>query len=156
MSFLFNLLGTLIPNGNSVFQWYLMRFLSLLVCMGMHFGVCWAFETFLPEVLVTYAPSILLGILVFMVFSGFISLILGAIITLNSPFLGAMYTFFFSNIVGKQVSKAFFTTLILCGIFFLMGWFGYTVITITSAALLTYIPLAALLLILWYLIGHVL
>lgn len=156
LSFLFNLLGTLIPNGNSVFQWYLMRFLSLLVCMGMHFGVCWAFETFLPEVLVTYAPSILLGILVFMVFSGFISLILGAIITLNSPFLGAMYTFFFSNIVGKQVSKAFFTTLILCGIFFLMGWFGYTVITITSAALLTYIPLAALLLILWYLIGHVL
>jgi hypothetical protein len=67
-----------------------------------------------------------------------------------------MYTFFFSNIVGKQVSKSVFTTVILCLVFFLMGYFGYTIITITAAALLTYIPLALVLLLLWYLIGHVL
>ena len=99
---------------------------------------------------------LLLFLLVFMVFSGVISLVLGLILTLNSPFLGAMYTFFFSNIVGKQVSKAIFTTVILCGIVYLMEFFGYTVITITAAALMTYIPLALVLLRLWYLIGHVL
>ena len=156
LSFLINLVDTLMPKGNSVFGWYILRFLSVILCMGVHFLVCWAFETFLPDALVQYAPAILLMVLVFMLFSGVFSLIFGAILTLNSPFLGAMYTFFFSNAVGKQVSKAFFTTLILCGIFFLMGYFGYTVITITSAALLTYIPFAILLLILWYLIGHIL
>ena len=37
-----------------------------------------------------------------------------------------------------------------------MEYFGYTVISITAAALMTYIPLALILLVLWYLIGHVL
>lgn len=156
LSFLINLVDTFMPKGESIFRWYLLRFLTVILCMGLHFGACWAFETFLPDVLVTYAPTILLILLVFMVFSGIISLVLGAILTLNSPFLGAMYTFFFSNIIGKQVSKAFFTTMILCLVFFLMGFFGYTIITITASALLTYIPLALLLLVLWYLIGHVL
>lgn len=156
LAFLINLVGTFMPKGETVLSWYVYRVLAVILCMGLHFGTCWVFETFLPEVLVTYAPMILLGVLVFMVFSGIISLILGAILTLNSPFLGAMYTFFFSNVIGKQVSKAVFTTVILCGVVFLMGWFGYTVIPITAAALLTYIPLAVILLALWYLLGHVL
>jgi len=156
LSFLINLLDTLMPKGETILRWYLLRLLTVILCMGLHFAVCWAFETFLPEILVTYAPAVLLFILIFMVFSGVFSLVLGAILTLNSPFLGAMYTFFFSNMVGKQVSKAVFTTAILCLVFFLMGYFGYTIITITAAALLTYIPLALVLLVLWYLIGHVL
>lgn len=156
LAFLINLVGTFMPKGETVISWYLYRFLAVIVCMGLHFGTCWAFETFLPEVLVTYAPSILLILLLLMAFSGIISLILGAILTLNSPFLGAMYTFFFSNVVGKQVSKALFTTLILCAVIYLVGFFGFTVITITAAALLTYIPLAFILLALWYLIGHIL
>ena len=156
LAFLINLVGTFMPKGETVLSWYLYRILAVILCMGLHFGVCWAFETYLPEVLVTYAPTILLGLLVFMLFSGIISLILGALLTLNSPFWGAMYTFFFSNVVGKQVSKAFFTTVILCGVFFLMGWFGFIIIPITGAALLTYIPLAIILLALWYLLGHVL
>jgi len=156
LAFLINLVDTFIPRGESVISWFFLRVLTIVLCMGLHFGACWVFETYLPEVLVTYAPMILLFLLVFMVFSGAISLVLGLILTLNSPFLGAMYTFFFSNIVGKQVSKAIFTTVILCGIVYVMGYFGYTVITITAAALMTYIPLALVLLLLWYLIGHVL
>lgn len=156
LAFLINLVGTFMPKGESVLSWYLYRFFAVILCMGLHFGACWAFETFLPEVLVTYAPTILLFLLIFMVFSGVISLILGAILTLNSPFLGAMYTFFFSNVVGKQVSKAVFTTVILCVVVYLMGFFGYTVIAISAGALLTYIPLAVVLLALWYLLGHVL
>lgn len=156
LAFLINLLDTFIPNGESVIGWFFLRILTILLCMGLHFGTCWAFETFLPEVLVTYAPMILLGLLLFMVFSGAVSLILGLILTLNSPFLGAMYTFFFSTIVGKQVSKAIFTTVILCGILYLMSYFGYIIISITAASLITYIPLALVLLLLWYLVGRVL
>lgn len=156
LAFLINLLDTLIPKGESILSWFVLRVVTVVLCIVLHFAACWAFETFLPEVLVTYAPMILLFLLIFMVFSGIISLVLGMILTLNSPFLGAMYTFFFSNIVGKQVSKAVFTTVILCGIFFLMGFFGYTVITITASALMTYIPVVLVLVLLWYLIGHVL
>ena len=42
------------------------------------------------------------------------------------------------------------------GILYLLDLFGYTVICVSAAALLTYIPLALVLLVLWYLIGSVL
>ena len=77
-------------------------------------------------------------------------------IAITNPFLGAMYSFFFSNVVGKQISKAVFTTAILCGILWLMDYFHLVVILITPAALLTYIPLALAMLVLWFLIGHLL
>ena len=67
-----------------------------------------------------------------------------------------MYSFFFSTLVGKQLSKALFTTGIVCGILYLMEHFGLVVILVSPAALLTYIPLALALLVLWFLIGHLL
>ena len=156
LAFLVNLLDTYLPKGNNVISWYLMRFITIALCMMLHLLVCWAFETYLPEVLVTYAPMLLLGVLVFMLLSGVLNLILGLVIATVNPFMGAMYTFFFSTVIGKQVSKAVFSTAIVTGVFWLMDWFGYTVIPIAAASLLTYIPLGLVLLVLWYLIGHVL
>lgn len=156
LSFLINLLDTFTPNGNNVVSWYLMRFITVLLCMAMHLLVNWAFHTYLPDILVTYAPTVLLLLLAFMLLSGVLNLILGLVIAVTSPFLGAMYTFFFSNVIGKQLSKAIFTSAILCVVFYLMDFFGYTVICVTAASLLTYIPLGLVLLLLWYLIGHVL
>ena len=156
LAFLVNLLDTYLPKGNNVISWYLMRFITVALSMMLHLMVCWAFETYLPEVLVKYAPMVLLGILLFMFLSGALNLILGLVIATANPFLGAMYTFFFSSVIGKQVSKAVFTTAIVTGVFFLMDWFGYTIIPIAAGALLTYIPLGLVLLLLWYLIGHVL
>lgn len=156
LAFLVNLLDTFIPRGEQFGTWLILRLLMVVFSMMLHLLVCWGFRTYLPEVLVTYAPVILLLLLVFMMLSGLLNLILGLVIAVTSPFLGAMYTFFFSNIVGKQLSKAVFTSAILCAIAYLMDLFGYTVICITAASLLTYIPIALVLLALWYLIGHVL
>lgn len=156
LAFLVNLLDTYLPKGNNIISWYLMRFITIALCMMLHLLVCWAFETYLPDFLVKYAPMILLGILLFMLLSGILNLILGLVIATVNPFMGAMYTFFFSSVIGKQISKAVFTTAIVTGVFFLLDWFGYTVVPIAAASLLTYIPLGLILLALWYLIGHIL
>lgn len=156
LAFLVNLLDSLMPRGEHLISWLLLRLLTIAICMGLHLVVSWAFRTYLPDVLVNYAPMVLLILLVIMLMSGALNLILGLVIAVTNPFLGAMYTFFFSNIVGKQVSKAVFTGAILCVVFYLMDLFGYTVICITAASLFTYIPVALVLLLLWYLIGHVL
>ena len=156
LTFLINLVDTLMPAGEGVFSWLLLRLMTILGCFGLHLVVSWAFRTYLPDVLVTYAPAILLGILATMLFSGIISLVFGLIIAITNPFLGAMYSFFFSTLVGKQLSKALFTTGIVCGILYLMEHFGLVLILISPAALLTYIPLALALLVLWFLIGHLL
>ena len=156
LCFLINLVDTLMPAGEGIFGWFLLRLMTVLGCFALHFGVTWAFRTYLPQVLVTYAPMVLLGTLLVMLLSGVFSLVFGLVIAITNPFLGAMYSFFFSSLVGKQISKALFTTGVVCGILYLMDHFGLVVILITPAALLTYIPLALALLVLWFLIGHLL
>lgn len=156
LSFLINLVDTLMPAGENLFSWLLLRIMTVLGCFALHLLVSWAFRTYLPEVLVTYAPTVLLAVLLVMLLSGAVSLLFGLVIAITNPFLGAMYSFFFSNIVGKQVSKAIFTSGVVCGILYLMEHFHLVVILITPGALLTYIPLAFVLLGLWYLIGHLL
>jgi len=156
LAFLVNLLDTIFPQGGTAIGWYLLRFFCVIASMLVHLLVQRTVNTYLPELLVEYAPMVLLILLAIMMLSGLASLIIGMVVAVGNPFLGAMYTFFFSNVIGKQVSKAVFTTAILCVIIYLLEFFGYTVIVISTAALSTYVPFVVLLLLLWYLIGHVL
>ena len=99
------------------------------------------------------APTILLVILAVTLLMGLLNLVLSVVLTVVNPIFGSLYTFFFSNIIGKQLSKAVFTSGIICGVVFLLGYFGCTVICVSAAALSAYIPLAIVLLLLWFLIG---
>ncbi|MGM9584506.1 MAG: hypothetical protein ACI3V1_03105 [Faecousia sp.] len=156
LAFLVNLVDTFVPKGENFLSWLLLRLVTMAACMILHLAVHWALGRYLPNVLVTYAPMILLLLLAMCLLSGIINLLLGMVISVANPFLGAMYTFFFSNIIGKQISKAVFTSLIVCAVVYLLDLFGYTVICISAAALMTYIPVTLLLLGLWYLIGCIL
>lgn len=156
LAFLVNLIDSFVPQGENPIGWYLLRFVCVVLSMGLHYLVSTLIHTYLPNVLVTYAATILLFLLVCMFFSGLISLVLGMVIAVGNPFLGAMYSFFFSNLVGKQLSKAVFSSIILCAVFYLLDICGYTIICISSGALVTFLPLLLVLLALWYLIGHVL
>lgn len=156
LAFLVNLLDTFIPKGKKLLSWYLYRFLTVVLAIALHYAVTWLCNTFLPGTLAAYAPVILLGILAAMLVLGILNVILGLVLTAVNPILGAIYAFFFSNIIGKQLTKAVFTTIILCAVAFLLEYLGYTVICIAAAALTAYIPLIIVLLVLWYLLGHVL
>ena len=156
LAFLVNLTDTLIPKGKKIFGWYFLRFLSVLLSMVAHYFVTWAFRTYLPGFLAEYAPMILLAILASMFVLGLLNVILGVILTVVNPIIGALYAFFFSNIVGKQISKALVTTSILCAFVYALNYLGYSLIAISAAALLAYIPMILVLLILWYIIGHLL
>lgn len=156
LAFLVNLSDVILPRGENLISWFLMRLLGVVTSMALHLLAQWALNTFLPGVVAAYAPTILLFLLGFMLLSGIINFLLGLVIAVSNPFLGAMYTFFFSNIIGKQLSKAVFTSAILCTIVFLLEYFGYTIICISATALIAYIPLVVVLLVLWYIIGHLL
>lgn len=156
LAFLVNLLDTLIPKGKGIVGWYLLRSLSLLLAMGLHYVFTWASNAYLPGFLVTYAPVLLLIILVLSLFMGLLNLILGVVLVAMNPIFGALYAFFFSTLVGKQLTKAIFTTLILTAVVAVLNYFGATLLCIAGTALAAYIPLLIVLLILWYLIGHLL
>ena len=156
LAFLVNLLDTLLPKGKGLCQWYLLRFLTVALAMAAHILVTWAISAFLSVSLVTWAPVILLGILLAMLLLGVLNVVLGAALTVVNPIFGAMYAFFFGNVIGKQLSKAVLTTIVLTALAIALEHFGYTVLYIAGAALGAYLPLVIVLLVLWYLIGHIL
>lgn len=156
LAFMINLLDTLIPKGKTVLGWFILRFLAVLLAIAAHNAASQALNTYLPDLLVLYAPTVLLFVLLAMLVLGFMNAILGLFLVIVNPVIGALYTFFFSNIIGKQVTKAFFTSAILVAIFYLLDHSGYTVISLSLSGLTGYIPLTVVSLLLWYLIGHIL
>jgi hypothetical protein len=156
LAFLVNILDAKIPKGKNILSWYLLRLLTVLLAMILHYIITYLFNTFMPDALVTYAPIILLGNLVVLLSVGVLKVILGVVLTAVNPIIGAIYTFFFATMLGKQISKATLTTVLLIAVVLLLKYLGYAVISIASAALLAYIPLVIILLVLWYVIGELL
>jgi hypothetical protein len=73
-----------------------------------------------------------------------------------SPLVGVLYTFFFASVLGKQITKAILTTAIISAIVYGLNYFGITSVFIAAAALAAYLPLLIVLLVLWYIVGHLL
>ena len=154
--FLVNLLDTFLPQGKNVITWFLLRFVTIALAMVLHLAALWAFNTFLPEVLVRYAPMILLGVLASLLLIGLVNVALGLLLTAINPIFGAIYAFFFSNVIGKEITKAVFSTILLCIFFGVLEYLGFTVIAISQASLIGFLPIITLMLVLWYLLGHTL
>lgn len=156
LCFLVNLLDTFMVEGENVISWLLLRIFTVVLSMGLHLLASWAFHAFLPEVLVRYAPVILIGVLLATLLVGVGSLLLGLSIAAVNPFLGALCTFFFSTVIGKQLSKAVLSTILLCLLFAALEFFGFQAIDISQASLLGYLPAAGFVILFWFLLGRVL
>lgn len=156
LAFLVNLIDNIMSNGNGIIGWLFSRFVNVVLAMAVHYLVLKLFNTFLPGFLTGYAPTILLVILLFMLLVGVMKVILGLLLTALNPIFGVIYAFFFSSLIGKQLSKAVFSTMIISGFVIVLEYLGCSVITISAAALISYIPIAAVLMLLWVLVGYVL
>lgn len=154
LSFMINLADGWMPSGKKFFTWLLFRCLTVVIGLIMHLIVVWAFTKYLPEGIVTYAPAILLTLLLLMILTGALKRILGLVLTTVNPLIAALYTFFFSNIIGKQIFKAALTTALLSGLVLLLEYLGCTVLGIAATALIAYVPFVLLLIALWYLVNH--
>ncbi len=156
LSFLMNLADGWLPTGKRILGWVFFRCLGVMIALILHLIVTGLLTSLLPEGLVTYAPVILLGILVLMLLTGALKFLVGLLLTTVNPLIAALYTFFFANVVGKQITKAVLTTAILAGLVLVLQKMGVVAISIASAALAAYIPLILLLVVLWYIIGKLL
>ena len=156
LSFLMNLTEDWLPTGKHILSWVFFRSLGVIIALILHLIVTGIFTAYLPEGLITYAPVILLALLILMLLTGSLKLLVGLLLTSVNPLIAALYTFFFANIIGKQITKAVLTTGILACLVLALQEIGITAISIASAALAAYIPLIILLIILWYLVGKLL
>ncbi len=152
LSFLVNLADGWLPRGKNIFSWVFFRCLTVVIAYLLHLIVVGLFATYLPEGIVTYAPVVLLALLVIMLLTGALKILVGALLTTVNPIIGGLYTFFFATIIGKQVTKAVLTTAILSGIVLALHYVGVGMISIASAALMAYIPIMLILIVLWYIV----
>lgn len=156
LAFLVNLADRWLPRGKNIFSWTFFRALTVLMGYMLHLLVVGLFQTYMPDGIVTYAPTVLLAILLILLLTGLFKLIVGAILSVSvNPFVGAMYTFFFANVVGKLITRAVLTTAILSGLIYLLNHMGVAVLAIGAAALTAYIPFLVILIALWYLVNKV-
>lgn len=156
LAFLANLFEWILPKGKHFISWLFFRCLGIVLAMAAHLVVTWMFNTYLPEGLATYAPTIILGLLILLLFVGALKIVVGAILATVNPLIGAFYTFFFATVVGKALSKAVLTTAILAAIIVAMNYIGVSVVSIASEALIAYIPFLIILVVIWYVVGKVL
>lgn len=153
---LYNLTDSVLPGGEetSPVSWFMLRFLTIIAAMVVHYFVTAVTASFLPDLLVSYGPSILLICLIGSMLMGVLSVVLGLVLTVVNPIFGLLFSFFFSNKFGKQLSKAMLTTAVLCALVAVLNYLGYSIISISASALISYVPLLAVLLILWFIIGR--
>ena len=156
LAFLVNLVNGWLPTGKKLIPWLFFRCLSVILAMLLHTIVSVLLNMFLPEGLLTWAPVILLGLLLLMLATGALKFLVGAVIGTVNPVIGLLYTFFFSTVIGKQLSKAILTTGLIFALVAGLNYIGVTAIYIAGSALVAYIPLLIVLLALWYVIGHLL
>ncbi len=152
LAFLVNLADELLPVGKNLLTWTFFRTATVVLAQAAHLIVVGLLGRYLPEGLITYAPVVLLAVLALMLLTGSLKIIVGVAISTVNPLIAALYTFFFANIIGKQITKAVLTTGILSLTVMALRYFGITVISTELAALVAYIPFAILLLVLWYVI----
>ena len=156
LAFLVNLLDTLLPRGENIIGWFLFRCVTVILAMGAHWLVCQLLASFLPDVIVNYASVILLGVLIIMLSVGIFRFIVGAAIATVNPIVAALYTFFFANLVGVQLSKSVLTTAMLCLLIYALNELGILTISIAAAALMAYLPFLIILIAVWYVVNRIL
>jgi hypothetical protein len=153
---LYNLTDSILPDGENAtaVSWLALRFVTIVAAMFIHWFVTGITSSFLPNLLVSHGPMILLLCLVSSMLLGVLKVALSLVLTVINPIIGLLFTFFFTNKIGKEISKAMLTTTLLSLLTILLSHLGYSVICISAAALTSYIPLLAVLLGLWLVIGR--
>lgn len=154
LCFIIHLLNTLLPTGRSFLGWFLFRTIAIGLAIFLNLTANWALNTFLPDVIANSAPTVLLAVLAATLLVSLFNPLLCILFTVANPVVGLLYTFFFSNTIGKNLTRAVLSAALITGLFYLMEYAGFSVIDITSPALLTYAPFAAVLLGVWFVFDY--
>ena len=156
LAFLVNLMDGWMPKGKNIISWLIFRVLTVVLAFVLHYAVWLLIAMYVPQNIMQYAPIILLIIMALLLLTGALKIPIGALLVTINPIIGGLYTFFFATLVGKALTKAMLTTLILSAVIFALNYVGCTVISIASAALIAYIPLLIVLVVVWYVVSRVL
>ena len=125
LSFFANLFVSTMPQGKSFIKKLVRFVLSFVLAYVTYRITTYLLHTYLPDLLTSYGPIILLGIMVAMFISGAVGLLLGLVLATVNPILGGICTFFFSRTVGRYLTKTIITTMLFVALIGVLSQLGY-------------------------------
>ena len=154
LCFIVHLLNFVLPRGRSFVPWLLMRAVCVVLAVGVDLAANWALNAFLPAVIAESAPVALITVLAVTLLVSLFNPLLCILFTAANPIVGLLYTFFFSNTIGKNLTRAVLSAGMVFALFYGMDYFECIVINITPGALLRYSPFTLALLGVWYVFDY--
>lgn len=154
LCFIVHLLNFVLPRGRSFVPWLLMRAVCVVLAVGVDLAANWALNAFLPAVIAESAPVALITVLAVTLLVSLFNPLLCILFTAANPIVGLLYTFFFSNTIGKNLTRAVLSAGMVFALFYGMDYFECIVIDITPGALLCDSPFALALLGVWYVFDY--
>ena len=149
-------LDDLIPDAKNTTSWIILQFIIVCIAMAIFTFILKCLNHFIPGVLTSYAPMILVCILLFMVFLGLLKVILTLMLVAVNPLLGAISAFFSGNKVGVALGKSVMCSFVLSAVSVFMTYRQFDFFLLSELNLLVcFLPMAVLGL-LWVVIGHIL
>lgn len=153
LAVLVNLLEVVLPDGESFGKWYFWRCLTVLTGLVLYRLLCGLADQYVPELLNQWAKPVVLLLWAIILLSGILKVLLTLVLTAVHPVIGALYAFFFSNLLGRQFSKSILTTLILTGLVGTLNRLGFYQFAFSDFSLLSYGPTCVILTLTLYLFG---
>ena len=155
LAFLVNLMNSIIPEGKKLLVWLVLRIATVALAIAVNYFADGLLNQWLPQGLADIAPIVLIAILALLILLGSMKLLVGAALTIANPVIGVLYTFFFSNFVGRALARSIITTGLVAGLVVLLNKFGFVAISIGASSLIAFIPFLLALILLWYVIDRI-
>ena len=155
LAFLVNLMNSIIPEGKKLLPWLLWRIVTVALALGVNYATDGLLNQWLPEGLASIAPIVLIAVLVVLILLGSMKVLVGAALTIANPVIGVLYTFFFSNFIGRALARSILSTALITGLVVLLNSMNLVAISITTASLIASIPFLLLLVLLWYVVDRI-
>lgn len=156
LSFILIGLDDMIPDARNALSWIILQFVIASIALVAYYIVLKCIDTFAPNILDSYAPMILVCILLFMIFLGLLKVLFSLMLVAVSPLLGAVSTFFSTTNLGQALGKAVMCSLVLVVVCAYLQNLGLTSVAIGDLNFLVCALPMAVLLGLWFVVGYVL
>lgn len=149
-------LDDIIPDAKNTPSWMLLQFIIACIALAIYCFVLKAINMFLPDLFNSFAPMILVSILLFMVFLGLLKVILTLMVVAVNPLLGAISAFFSGNKLGMALGKSVMCSFVMIAMTIFLKFKELTVISIADMTFLVCLLPLVILALLWVVIGHIL
>lgn len=155
IAFLVNLMNSIIPEGKRLHVWLLLRATTVFLVVGVNYVLDTVLFMWLPQGIGQIAPLILLTALILLILLGSLKLVVGATLFVANPIIGALYTFFFSNLIGRSLARSIISAGSITALFYLMNSLGIMTIALSAASLIALLPVPLIVILLWYIVDRI-